>query len=53
MEVGLIDFVGNIGKGNDSKLKGKVIIVKGFFYVVEVYGVLVIIRILWGFSCLV
>lgn len=38
--MGPMDFVGNIGKGNDSKSKGKPIILKGPLPAAEAYGVL-------------
>lgn len=40
MQVGYMDFVGNIGKGNDSKSKGKPIILKRLLPAAEVYGML-------------
>ena len=40
MRVECMDFVGNIGKGNDSKSGSKPIILKGLLPADEVYGVL-------------
>lgn len=38
--MGRMDFVGNVGKGNDSKSKGKPIILKRPLPAAEVYGML-------------
>lgn len=38
--MGCMDFVGHIGKGNDSKSEGKPIILKRLLPAAEVYGML-------------